>query len=517
VLLIACVNIANLLLGRAAARRREIAIRTAIGAGRGRLVRQVLVESLMLAAIGGLCGTAVAFGAVRLILANAPLDVPRLDEIHPDLRLLVFHAAASIGAGLLFGLLPAWRFAHADPQEAMRSGGRGTTSGRGAGRVRTALVAFEVALSTMCLIAGGLLLHSFVKLLRVDRGFRVENVLAIDVKLPQQRYSDTAKRAEFLRGALERMAAVPGVISAGASNKLPLTGEGGNNVILPEGRTLPVAERPLSDIRQVNPDYFRTLGIPLRSGRIFADSDRSRQVALLSAMTAERVWPGENAIGKRFQMGGQSIEVIGVVGDIHGVSLSRAPSNTLYVPYWQRSFTEYSLVARTAAEPRSAASAIRAAIREVDRDLPMPAIRTMEDVVDASVAQRRFQMSLVLLFAAAALLLASLGIYGVISYSVEQRTGEMGIRLALGAAPAGILRMVMRQGLLPVVCGLAAGVAGSVAAGRLLGSFLFGVTAQDPLTIAAVCGLLAAVSMAAIYVPARRATRVDPVTALRYQ
>jgi putative ABC transport system permease protein len=399
----------------------------------------------------------------------------------------------------------------------MRSSGRGTTSGRGAGRVRTALVAFEVALSTMCLIAGGLLLHSFVKLLRVDRGFRVENVLAIDVKLPQQRYSDTAKRAEFLRGALERMAAVPGVISAGASNKLPLTGEGGNNVIVPEGRALPVAERPLSDIRQVNPDYFRTLGIPLRSGRIFADSDRSRQVALLSAMTAERVWPAENAIGKRFQMGGQSIEVIGVVGDIHGVSLSRAPSNTLYVPYWQRSFTEYSLVARTAAEPRSAASAIRAAIREVDRDLPMAAIRTMEDVVDASVAQRRFQMSLVLLFAAAALLLASLGIYGVISYSVEQRTGEMGIRLALGAAPAGILRMVMRQGLLPVVCGLAAGVAGSVAAGRLLGSFLFGVTAQDPLTIAAVCGLLAAVSMAAIYVPARRATRVDPVTALRYQ
>ncbi|MBZ5624530.1 MAG: ABC transporter permease [Acidobacteriia bacterium] len=519
VLLIACVNIANLLLARAAGRRREIAIRTAIGAAPRRLVRQVLVESLLLSGIGGICGVAVAFGAMRLILARAPLDIPRLDEVHPDARLLLFNFALALAAGLLFGLLPAWRFARTDPQEAMRSGGRGTTAGRGAGRLRSLLVALEVGLSAMCLIAGGLLLHSFVKLLHVDRGFNSDRVLVVDLNLPQRGYPNTQKRAAFIQATIERVAAVPGVSSVGISNKLPLTGEGGNNLILPEGRNLAVMERPLSDLRQVNPDYFRTMGIPLRAGRLFAEADRNHPVALLSTLTAERIWPNQNPVGKRFRTGGDDtplIEIIGVVGDVHGVSLSRTPSNTIYFPYWQRSFNQYALVVRTAMDPRSATSPVRAAIRQVDPDLPIPTIRTMEAVVDASVAQRRFQMTLVLLFAITALLLASLGIYGVISYSVAQRTSEMGIRLALGAQPALIRAMVLRQGMQPVILGLTAGVLGALLLGRLLATLLFDVTPTDPLTIVVVAALLLSVAAGATYLPARRATRVDP-TALRYE
>jgi predicted permease len=522
VLLITCVNIANLLLARATGRRREIAIRCAIGAGRGRLVRQVLVESLLLAVLGGLCGMAVAYGAIQVIVAHAPVDLPRMDEIRPDIRLLLFNFGISVAAGLLFGLLPAWRFAKADPQEAMKSGSRGSTASRRAGSLRGVLVSLEVGLSAMCLIAGGLLLHSFVKLLKVDPGFTASRAITADLSLPGRRYPDMKKRAEFVRSVLERVSALPGVTSAGISNRLPLSGEGGNNFVMAEGRNQSMIERPLSDMRQVNPDYFRTLGIPLRAGRIFTDADRGHghPVALISSLTAQRIWPGENPIGKRFKMGGDDtpfIEIIGIVGDIHGVSLSRAPSNTIYLPYWQRSFNEYSLVVRTGMDPASAASPIRAAIRQVDPELPIPAFQTMQDLVDASLAQRRFQMTLVLLFAVSALLLASLGIYGVVSFSVAQRTNEMGIRLALGAQPAGIRMMVLRQGLLPVALGLVAGVSASLAMGRLLANLLFGVTAVDPSTIGGVVAALTVVAAIATYIPARRATRVDPLTALRYE
>jgi putative ABC transport system permease protein len=262
------------------------------------------------------------------------------------------------------------------------------------------------------------------------------------------------------------------------------------------------------------------MGIPLRSGRIFEEADRKRQVALVSALTAERLWPGQNAIGKRFQVGGENsvlIEVAGIVGDVRGVSLNKNPSLTVYVPYWQRFYNEASLAVKTTMNPASAASAIRAAIREIDPEMPVPAFRTMEDIVTESMAQQRFQMSLVLLFAVAATLLASLGIYGVVSYSVAQRTNEMGIRIALGARPGSITRMVLRQGLLPVAAGLAAGMVASVALGRILGSLLFGVSASDPITICAAVALLSAVALAATYVPAYRATHVDPVTALRYE
>ncbi|HXI41205.1 MAG TPA: ABC transporter permease [Bryobacteraceae bacterium] len=520
VLLIGCVNIANLLLARAAGRRRELAIRSSLGATAGRLVRQMMVESLFLSFLGGVLGTGLAYAAIQLIVAYAPIDLPRIDEVHLDARVLLFTMAVSILTGLLCGLLPAWRFSATDPQEAMKSGARGSTAGRASGRLRSLLVSVETGLSAMCLIAGGLLLHSFVKLLNVDRGFDVQRIVTVDLSLPQNHYPNGERRVAFLDALLLRVRSLPGVQSAGVSNRLPLSGEGGNNLLGVEGMKVPVMERPLADIREVNPDYFRTMGIPLRSGRIFEETDRKRQVSVVSALTAERLWPGQNPIGRRFQIGGEHsvfIEVTGIVGDVRGVSLNKTPALTVYIPYWQRFYNQGSLAVKTAVNAASAASAIRDAIRQIDPEMPVPAFRTMEDIVTESVAHRRFQMSMVLLFAVAATLLASLGIYGVVSYSVAQRTNEMGIRIALGARPGSITRMVLRQGLSPVAAGLAAGIVASMALGRILGNLLFGVSAWDPITIGLVIALLSAVALTATFVPAHRATHVDPVTALRYE
>jgi len=520
VLLIGCVNIANLLLARGTARRRELAIRTAVGASRGRLVRQMLVESLVLAGVGGACGVAVAYEAIRIVVAYAPVDLARIDEVHFDARVVLFTLGISIFTGLLFGLFPAWRATQGDPQEAMRSVSRSMTAGRSSGRLRSLLVGLEVGLSAMCLIAGGLLLHSFVNLLHVDRGFDAERVVTVDLNLPDSRYPDLAKKVAFLRSTLEHVSSLPGVTSSGICNQLPLSGEGGNNLIAAEGTNLTLMERPLADIREVNPDYFRTMGIPLRAGRIFEESDRERNVALVSAVTAVRLWPGQNPIGKRFRSGAEDsplIEVVGIAGDVRGVSLNKSPSLTVYMPYWKRFFHQASLAVKTAMDPHAAAPAIRAAIRQIDPELPVPEFRTMDNIVSESVAQRRFQMNLVLLFAAAAMLLASLGIYGVVSYSVAQRTNEMGIRMALGAQPGNIRRMVLGQSLLPVFAGLLAGVMASVALGRIMGSLLFGVSAWDPATISGVAATLLAVAAAATYRPVHRATHVDPASALRYE
>ena len=520
VLLIGCINIANLLLTRVTGRRREIAIRAAVGASKVQLFGQMLVESLMLSGTGGAIGVVMAYAGLRLILRYAPAELPRLDEVHMDGRILLFALGASLLAGVLFGILPALTFANADPQEALKAGARGSTAGRGSGRLRSGLAAAEVGLSALCLIAAGLLIHSFLRLMQTDRGFEADHVVTVDLNLPEARYPDAPKRSRFMDQLVSKIAQVPGVTEAGISNNLPLAGEGGNNLVEVEGQNLPMTERPVVDIRQVNADYFRAIGIPLRGGHVFSEADRSRKVALVSSMTAARLWPGQNPIGKRFRIGDNDtplLDVLGVVGDVHGVSLSVAPTLTVYIPYWQANRFGFSVVARTGMNAAAASGAIRKAIREIDPELPVPALKTMDDVVAESVSDRRFQMDLVLMFAIAALLLASLGIYGVISYSVAQRSNEMGIRMALGAAPGDIRRMVLRQSLTPVTVGLAIGVVCSLSMGRILGSLLFGVSSVDPWTLGAVVLALGAVAAAASYAPARRATRVDPSSALRYE
>ena len=520
VLMIGCVNIANLLLGRATSRKQELAIRSALGAGARKLLQQMLAESFLLAAIGGALGIAVAYAGLRLIMARAPLDLPRLDEIHLDGRVLVFSVVISVLAGLICGILPAWRFAHSQPLLAMKAGSR-TTEGRSAGRLRTVLIGVEVGLSTLCLIDGGLLLRSLVNLFEVDKGFAAEKVLIVNLSLPDSRYREHADRNRFMKSLLDSVQASAGVVSAGISNILPLSGEGGNNLITLEGTTVPFPERPLADIRGVNAEYFETLGIPLREGRMFAESDRDHKLCEVSALAAERLWPGENPLGKRFKIGdpdGPFFEVAGVVGDVRGVGLDRTPSLTIYVPYWQRrTYNGPSLAVKTAVNPLSVASAVRNIIRRIDSELPVPRFETMEQAVDDSVAQRRFQMNLLLVFALTALLLASLGIYGVVSYSVTLRTNEMGVRMAIGAQASNIVRMIWRQAMTPVVIGACAGLVVALIVGRLFAGLLYGVAPADAVTIGSVLLILGAVGTVASLIPALRASRVNPVTALRYE
>jgi predicted permease len=519
VLLIVCVNIANLMLARATGRRREFAIRAAVGASTRRLLRQMLTESFVVAAIGGALGIAIAYGALNLILTNAPVDVARLDEVRIDGRVLAVACGLTLLSALLFGMLPAWRASRIDPQEGMRSGGRSATESRRSGRMRTVLVALEVALSTVCLAAAGLLLNSFVRLMHVDKGFDTDHVVSVDLYLAGTRYPDKS-RIEFLRKTIEAVSPLPGVTAVGVVNVLPLTGEGNNNLLIVDGVNVPLFERPLVDMRSVNGDYFHAMGIPLRSGRVFQESDREHGVVIIAEGTARKLWPGENPTGKKVRFGEPSapvMEVIGVAGDVRGNGLQKVPQQVVYIPYWYRGRSATSLVVRTGMDPKSIAGAVRASLRALDPELPVPQFKAMQDIVSASVSERRFQLTLVLVFAGIALVLACLGIFGVVSYTVAQRRGEMGIRLALGATGGNLRTMVVRQGLAPVVIGLVCGIVGALALGRVMEGLLFGVRAYDPGTLAGVSCLLIGVAAAACYVPAVRVSRADPLSALRYE
>ncbi|HEX7362967.1 MAG TPA: ABC transporter permease [Bryobacteraceae bacterium] len=520
VLLIVCVNIANLLLARAISRRREFAIRAAMGATRRDLARQMLVESGTLALAGGAFGLAIAYAGVRLIVAYAPVAVPRMNQVHIDGPVLLFTLAISILAALISGVFPAWVFGKADPQEAMKAGSRGTTSGSHAGRLRSALIAVEVGLCTVCLVAGGLLLHSFANLLGVNKGFQPAHVVTADLNLPQKRYPKSTQRTAFVRQLVDGVERIPGVQSAAVASHLPLSGAGGNNLIYLPGVNVPLTQRPLADIRPSTPAYFRTIGIPLRAGRIFARADGKHLVAVVSAKTALRLWPREDPIGKLFRIGENTrptVRVVGVAGDVHAESLSKAPTLTVYVPYWQNTRTSPSLVVKTKMNPSRIGAEIRKLIRTLDPEMPIPQISTMNELVSDSLAQRKFQLELILLFALAAILLAGLGIYGVISYSVAQRTTEVGIRMALGAQVSHIRSLILRQGLAPVLIGLTIGIAASFGVDRLLASLLFGISPTDPLAVTGVIVLIAGIAAFAAYLPARRATRIDPAIALRYE
>jgi len=517
VLLILCANLANLSLARAAGRARESAIRTALGAGRAQLVRQMLTESVLLSMIGGILGIALAWWGVGLLVHAAPLDLPRLNEVRLDSRVLAFALLVSAVTGLMFGILPAIRSSGAHPQEALKSGSYTTTEGRRGVRARDLLVGAEAALSAVLLITAGLLTGSFVRLMRVDKGFDIERVLAVNLSLPSTKYTQNEQKSAFFERVLEKTRALPGVRSAGFVSALPLQGETWIDMVAAEGDTRPMFERPMVNVRFVSPDYFKTLRIPFREGRTFDDSQRKRKVVIVSQGTAHRLWPGQSAVGRRMLHNEQVDEVAGVIADTRSASLDKDPVLMIYLPYWQRPRLSASLLVRTAMDPRGIAAGVREAIRQVDADVPVPEMKTMREVMSDSVAQRRFQMMLVMLFAGAALALAGFGIYGVVSYSVTRRRTEMGIRMALGAGAAGLERMVLWQGMRPVVAGLAVGIAGALAAGRVLSSLLFQVSARDPMTIGGVALVLLLVSALAALLPARQATRVDPMTALRFE
>jgi predicted permease len=517
VLLIVCVNVANLLLARAAGRARELAVRAALGASAGRLLRQTLAEIFLMALPGGALGLAFAAAALRFIVARAPADLPRLNEVRLDWRAVAVTFGLSFISAAICGWLPAWRASRADPQPSLRSGGRSSTENRNSRRVRSLLVAVETGLCTICLAAAGLLLNSFVRLLHVDKGFDTGHVVTVDLNLPASRYPDLDHRSEFLRRAIEAARTLPGVAAASVSNLLPLAGEGSNNIVNLDGDTTPVQQRPIADFRLIGEEFFRAIGIPLLEGRTFEAADRPRRVAVISAALARRLWLNQDPLGKRFHLGdpnGPSIEVVGVAGDVRGVSLQKQPNPTVYLPYWQRNNTGLSLVVRTEMDPSGIAQALRTRLRGLDPELPVGQFRALDEIVSASLAQRRFQLNLVLLFAAIGLALASLGIYGVVSYSVAQRLGEMGIRMALGATGSDLRSLVLRQGLEPVFAGIAFGLAGSVGAGRLLSGLLFGVNATDPPTLAFVTAVLLSIAAAACYLPALRATRSDALPAL---
>lgn len=518
VLLVLCVNLANLSLARAAGRARDSAIRTALGASRGRLVRQNLVESLILSLAGGALGVILAAWGLRALVAAAPVDLPRLNEVHLDWRVLLFAVLLSLATGLLFGILPALRSAASAPFETLKAGSRTNTEGRHGARVRNSLVSLEVGLSAALLVTAGLLLASFARLMTVDKGFDVERLIAADIALPGAKYPKDAQRTAFYQRVLEQVRSLPGVQQVSMTSALPLQGETWIDILGAEGDTRPEIERPSTNVRFVSPGYFQALHIALREGRDFAEGDRERKVTVLSAGLAAKIWPGQNALGRKVDNGsGRLLEVVGITPDIRSTSLDHDPVNMMYIPYWQNPQYSGSLLVRTAMDPRGIAGALRSAVWSVDSEVPVPEIRTMEQVMVQSVGQRRFQMLLVLLFAAGALGLAAFGTYGVVSYAVTRRRPEMGIRMALGAERGDLLRMVLRQGMTPVFAGLAAGGVAALAIGSYLSSLLFQVSPRDPAAFGAACGVLLLVSAAACLIPARRATKVNPIEALRFE
>jgi len=514
-LLIACVNVATLLLGEAATREQEMATRVALGADRRRLVRQLLTESLTLAGAGALLGTLLAYGGTRILVAMAPPRIPGLADVRTDLRVLAVALVAAMMTGLLFGLAPALTLSRSGPASLVRAGAG--QSARGRGRLQRAFVALQLALSVVLLVGAGLLSRSFTRLTAVDPGFRTEGLLLVRFALPRRIASDEATRADYYRRALARLAALPGVDAATAGTTPPFSSSNSSTSVEIEGLGATAdARRREAQQRVIMPNYFTTLGIPLRAGRAFTDQDRDGGpfVAIVSESMARRDWPDSSPIGKRVRYRGEWRTVVGIVADIKYRTLAANDEPTVYAPFGQVS-QGMSFLVRTRGEPNGMAPVIRTALAEVDSRVPVTTLDAMPDLLKRSFAQERYRTFLIGLFGALAAVLAAVGMYGVTSRAVSRRTREVGIRMALGATGRSVSGLIVGQTLAGVIVGVAVGLVGAVAATRLLTPFLFGVSATDPWTYAAILALLGVVSVAASWVPARRAGRVPPAAVLR--
>jgi len=520
VLLIACANVANLMLARGANRQKEMAVRIALGAGRARLIRQLLTESVLLAVTGGLLGLLLALGGSKMLVRLGSL--PDLGNIGIDTWALGFTLLVSLGAGIIIGIVPALQFTRSSLSETLKQGSGRTGGSAIKQHTRKALVICEVALSLVLLIGAGLMIRSFWKLQNVHPGFDTSNALTMSVVLTPTRYSEPHQELAFFDRAIEQIRAVPGVVSVGATTTIPLAGGGSTQPFAIDGRPAgAIAEQPMAQTRYVSPDYFRAIGIPLRQGRFFSDSDRDNSVpvAIISETMARRFWPGENPIGKRltpsFHAEQGPREIVGIVGDVKTSGLDVESSSMMYLPYKQSPRPFISFVVRTASSPETLIQPVSKAIYSIDKEQALTDVQTMEQVLTESLSGRRFNMTLLLTFAGVALVLAAVGVYGVMNYTVTLRRRELGIRMALGAEATDVLRLVLGQGLMLTLIGVGAGLISAYALTRLMASLLYGVTATDYLTFATVSVVLIAVGLAASYVPARRATKVNPTIALR--
>ncbi|MCM3870681.1 MAG: ABC transporter permease [Pyrinomonadaceae bacterium] len=524
VLLIACANFANLLLARASARRTEFAIRAALGAARIQLVRQMIIESLLLSVIGGALGLLLAVVGVPALTTISANSIPRVAEIGINLRVLGFTAIISLITGVMFGLVPALRSSGKQTTEALREGRRGTTGSVVHQRLLSMLVVSEVAIAMVLLVAAGLMIRSFLSLNSVAPGFNSKGVMTIGIGLPSAGYPDVTRQAAFYDRLLTDVRTLPGVDSAAAVIRLPLLGYIATTNFTIQSKPVPPENAPNSDYRAVTQDYFKSMGIPLLEGRDFTEREMkdAPDVIIIDKLLAERFFPEGHALGQRIQIfpdPNRWREIIGVVGDMKFAGLDAEANPTLYVPMVQNPYPNalrnVFLVARTSGDPKSLVPGIRGRLRSLDKDIPISQVQTMDEIVSASLAQRRLIMSLLVIFAVLAAVLAAVGIYGVMAYIVAQRTQEIGIRMAMGARAFDVMKMVLREGATLAAVGVVIGISAAFALTRVMASLLFGVSAADPITFAGISLLLTFVSLLACYLPARRASRVDPIVALR--
>ena len=521
VLLIACSNLANLALTRTLGHARESAIRTALGASRRRLVARALIEQVLLSTVGGALGIWIAWMGLALFVRTAPIDLPRVDEVTLDARVLAFAAAVSVLTGIVVALVPAWRVGGRDAQAALRANATAVAGERSALHSHAALLALQVALSVTLLVVTALLGTSLLRVLKVERGFDPENVLAVDLALPAARYATESGRQAAYDRMLAAIAALPGVDRVATTSVLPLRGPAQSNFIAPEGNTTPIFSLPSANFRFVAPDFFKTLHLPVLQGRSFTATERDPQrpaPALISQPVAERLWPGQDPLGKRFSRGipgEQGFEVVGVVADARLTSLDRTPPLMVYLPYWWRSRPAVSLLIKTTVESAAIVDSVRRAVSAIDPEIAVGRSRLVQDLVNTAVAGRRYQARLFVAFGLVALFIATVGVYAVTSQAVARRQREMNIRVALGAPVSQVVGLILQQATKPVVAGLVAGTGGALALGSVVAGFLFQVRARDPLIVAAVVAVVGTISLTTCLLATRRRLAVDPAAALK--